>query len=157
MTERALLDLDLKGMGIVTAGAGSITIDVSILGVVGLAFILIPALGHTTVEGGSSGVVMDIAEAETNIITLIIFDGGNNDIHVGHCEFFDLRVNADLGFASLMTFHTTNIITGCDLNAGGEHNGGLGNGSGIVTSHALHALGIGGGYIGIHFTGFGAV
>ena len=157
MTERALLDLDLKGMGIVTAGAGSITIDVSILRVIGHAFIFISTVGHATIEGSSRSVIMNIAETEEHIVTLIVLDGRNYSVHVGGSEFFDLRVNADLGFASLMTFHTTNIITGCDLNAGGEHNGGLGNGSGIVTSHALHALGIGGGYIGIHFTGFGAV
>ncbi len=45
---------------------------------------------------------------------------------------------------SLMTFHTTNIIACCDLDTGGEYNGVLGNGPGIVACHTLHALGFGG-------------
>ncbi|MBK7452081.1 MAG: hypothetical protein IPJ47_22840 [Anaerolineales bacterium] len=65
--------------------------------------IFITAMGHATVEGGSRGIVMNIAETKEDVFALIIFDRSNYSIYIGRAELFDLRVNADLGLTSLMT------------------------------------------------------
>jgi len=56
-----------------------------------------------------------------------------------------------------VAFHTTDIISGFDFYAGGEHDSCFGDGACIVAGNALNALCVIGRYCGINFAGFRAI
>ena len=157
MAEGAFFDLDLEGVRVMTANTSVIAFDVIVLGVVGHAFIFVTAMRHATIQSCGSGIVMDVTEAKGYIIALVILDRGHHSIHVSDLEALDLRIHADLGFASLVTFHTTGVIPGCDLHTRGEHDRRLGQSDCVMTRCTLDALGVGCWDGCIHFASFRAI
>src|SRR5215212_6807859 len=98
-------------MRIVTTNTGVITFYMRMFGVVNLAIIFISALDLGSVECCSGSIIMDVAEAEFNVIALIILDRGNNGIRVFSFELCDLRIHRSLGLTSLVADEAARRIT----------------------------------------------
>jgi len=153
-----LINLHLKGVWVVATCARVVAFNVGVLGIIGIAIIFITTMSHTTVKGGCCSIVMNIFETEGNILASIVLNRSGYGIGVNiFAEKCNCFINADFGLTSLMAFHTTDIITGLDFYAGGEHHSCFGNGACIVASYALNALRVIGRHCGINFTSFGTI
>src|SRR5215211_2909024 len=93
MAQSALLNLYLESMRIVAADTGIVTIYMRMFGIIDLAFVLISTFDLCAVKRGGSGVVMDIAETELDIVALIILDGSDNCIGIRYIELCYLRID----------------------------------------------------------------
>ncbi len=128
---RALVDFQLQRVRIVAADASIVPLDVGEVGLVGLARVLIAALGQRAVLGGGGSIVVDITEAQVGADGVFVDRG-----------FLDGGVDAHRRLASLVALHAARLAAQArDLGARRHDDAGLGQRDVVVAGHTLDAVG----------------
>ncbi len=126
----ALLQVDLERMRVVTLDAGVVAGHMVEAGVIGIAAILIPALGQRPILGRRRGVVVDVGEAHILADRVQVF----RQAGVG-----DALIHRDGGRAPLVALHTTRLIAQIEhLDPGREDDARTGDDGVVVAGRALH-------------------